>query len=82
MASRSRAPLRAPVVAAKPTAAPDKPYQPPSRAGKRGVTFYLEPETWKQLRMLSVTNDQPIGVLMEQAVQLLLNNEKRGRRAA
>lgn len=43
----------------------------PSREGKKGVTFYLPPAAWKQLKMLSVQRDRPVQDLMLDAVDLL-----------
>lgn len=43
----------------------------PSREGKKGVTFYLPPAAWKQLKMLSVQRDKPVQDLMLDAVDLL-----------
>jgi hypothetical protein len=45
--------------------------QAPSRAGKRGVTFYLPENEWKALRRLSVDADATLQDLMEEAVGLL-----------
>jgi hypothetical protein len=46
--------------------------QVPSRAGKRGVTFYLPEDEWKHLRRLAVDADATIQELMEEATGLLL----------
>jgi hypothetical protein len=67
MPNRQRAALRSPVVAP-----PTQGYKTPSRAGKRGVTFYLPAEQWRQLRRLAVDTDATIQSLMEDAVALLL----------
>ena len=45
-----------------------------SRAGKRGVTFYLPEDEWKALRRLSVDADATLQDLMEEAVGLLLSS--------
>jgi antitoxin-like ribbon-helix-helix protein len=44
----------------------------PSRAGRRGITFYVEPELWKQLRRLSLEIDKTLSELMEESAALLL----------
>lgn len=78
MAMKQRPALRPPVMAPKTQSAggPAKPYQAPSRAGKRGVTFYLEPEKWKRLRKLSVDAEATIQDLMEEAVGMLLDEHR------
>jgi hypothetical protein len=74
MTSKQRPALRAPVVAPKaaPATGGVSSYRAPSRAGKRGITFYLETPVWKQVRRLSVDADATIQDLMEEAVGLLL----------
>jgi hypothetical protein len=47
----------------------------PSRIGKRGVTFYLLVDEWKQLQWLSVDSGATIQKLMEEAVGLLFANK-------
>jgi hypothetical protein len=76
MANRQRAALRPPVMAPQATPAPQKSYQSPSRAGKRGVTFYLPEDEWRRLRVLSVNTDVPIQELMAEAVGLLFNRHR------
>ena len=74
MATRQRAALRPPVMKAQPTAqarGAGASRQAPSRAGKRGVTFYLPENEWKALRRLSVDADATLQDLMEEAVGLL-----------
>lgn len=80
MANRPRPPLRAPIVAAKTAPPAAKSYQAPSRTGKRGVTFYLPENEWKELRILSVHGDVSIQELMEEAVRLLFNAKLTGKR--
>ena len=48
--------------------------QPPSRIGKKGVTFYLEPIVVKQLRRLSVDEDTSLQALMVEATNLLFKS--------
>jgi hypothetical protein len=72
MANRQRVALRQPVMAPKAAAS----YQSPSRAGKRGVTFYLPQDEWKRLRRLSVDVDAPIQDLMAEAVGLLFSKHR------
>ena len=58
-------------------AADPKPSVPPSRQGKKGVTFYLEPPGWKELRNLSMDTETSAADLMVEATNLLF--EKYGR---
>ncbi len=44
-----------------------KPRQP-SRIGKRAVTFYVSPEAFRQLRVMSAVTDKSIQTLMEEAL--------------
>jgi hypothetical protein len=48
--------------------------QPPSRIGKKGVTFYLEPDAVKQLRTLSIDEDTTLQALMIEAANMLFKN--------
>jgi hypothetical protein len=70
MAIRQRAVLRPPVMT--PQAVQSSKNPGASRVGKRGVTFYLPEDEWKQLRRLSVDTDATIQDLMEEATGLLL----------
>ena len=45
--------------------------RPPSREGKRVVSTYLEPEAWKQLRLLSLNSERSTQALGEEAFNLL-----------
>jgi hypothetical protein len=72
MATRQRAAIKPPQAAQAPR--PAGPYQAPPRAGKRGVTFYLPEDEWKQLRRLSVDADATLQELREEAVGLLLSS--------
>jgi len=74
MATRQRTPLRPPVMTAQPPgqARAGGSRQAPSRAGKRGVTFYLPEDEWKALRRLAVDDDATLQDLMEEAVGLLV----------
>ena len=45
-----------------------------SRAGKKAVSYYLDPETFMQLKMLSVQTGKSLQLLNEEAVQLLLGH--------
>jgi len=77
MVNRQRAALRPPVMAPhQATPAAEKSYQSPSRAGKRGVTFYLPEDEWRQLRLLSVNTDASIQELMAEAVGLLFSRHR------
>lgn len=45
--------------------------RPPSRAGKRVLTVYLDPLAWKQLRQLALDTETSTQALGEEAVNLL-----------
>ena len=45
--------------------------RPPSRAGKRVLSVYLDPLAWKQLRQLALDVDTSTQALGEEAVNLL-----------
>ena len=47
---------------------------PPSRIGKKGVTFYLEPDAIRQLRMISIDEDTTLQALMVEAANLLFRS--------
>lgn len=47
---------------------------PPSRAGKKGVTFYLEPDAMKQLRSIGVEEDATLQGLMIEAANMLFRS--------
>ena len=48
--------------------------QPPSRIGKKGVTFYLKPDAIRQLRMISIDEDTTLQALMIEAANLLFHS--------
>lgn len=48
--------------------------QPPSRVGKKGVTFYLERDAAKQLRTIGVTEETTLQALMVEAVNMLFKS--------
>jgi hypothetical protein len=62
------------------TATPPQPrpttIRPPSRAGKRVLSIYLDPIAWKQIRQLALDSDTSTQALGEEAVNLLF--EKHG----
>jgi hypothetical protein len=63
--------------AEEPAAAPNPAtVRPPSRAGKRVLSIYLEPIAWKQIRQLALDNDTSTQALGEEAINLLF--EKHG----
>ncbi len=57
----------APATVPSPVAQTDKPRQQ-SRIGKRAVTFYVSPEAFRQLRVMSAVTDKSIQTLMEEAL--------------
>lgn len=50
---------------------------PPSRVGKKGVTFYMEPSAVKQLRTLSVDEDTTLQALMIEAANMLFKSRRK-----
>ncbi|MGC9271855.1 ribbon-helix-helix domain-containing protein, partial [Acidiphilium sp.] len=48
--------------------------QPPSRVGKKGVTFYLDPDAMKQLRGIGVEEDVTLQGLMIEAANMLFKS--------
>jgi hypothetical protein len=81
MATRQHAALRPPVMAPQAALATRR-YQAPSRAGKRGITFYLPPDQWRHLRRLAVDTDATMQDLMEEAIALLFTRHGVQRRPA
>ena len=45
--------------------------RPPSRAGKRVLSIYLDPLAWKQLRQLALDTETSTQALGEDAINLL-----------
>jgi hypothetical protein len=45
--------------------------RPPSRAGKRILSVYLDPLAWKQLRQLALDAETSTQALGEEAINLL-----------
>ena len=52
---------------------PPKPQtvRPPSRAGKRVLSIYLDPIAWKQIRQLALDTNTSTQALGEEAINLL-----------
>ncbi len=48
--------------------------RPPSRAGRTGVTFYLEPDAMKQLRFIGVEESSTLQGLMLEATNMLFKS--------
>ena len=55
--------------------------RPPSRAGKRVLSVYLDPLAWKQLRQLALDTETSTQVLGEEAVNLLFEKHRLSRSA-
>jgi hypothetical protein len=55
--------------------------RPPSRAGKRVLSVYLDPLAWKQLRQLALDTDTTTQALGEEAVNLLFAKHRLNRSA-
>lgn len=64
------------VVATPPTAPNPTTTRPPSRAGKRVLSIYLDPVAWKQIRQMALDSDTSTQALGEEAINLLF--EKHG----
>lgn len=47
---------------------------PPSRAGRKGVTFYLLPAATKQLRTIGLNEDASLQKLMLEATNMLFKS--------
>ena len=48
-----------------------KPTRAPSREGKKVVTFYVRPQTWRELHNIALDEGTSIQGLMHQALDLL-----------
>ena len=55
--------------------------RPPSRAGKRVLSIYLDPLAWKQLRQLALDTDTTTQALGEEAINLLFEKHRLNRSA-
>ena len=56
-----------------------KSVRPLSREGKRVLSIYLPPETWKQLRLLSLNLETSTQALGEEAINLLFEKHRLNR---
>jgi hypothetical protein len=66
--------MRAPDVIEASPAGHVKGQRAPSRVGKKGLTFYLEPPTMKKLRLIALDEETSLQALMTEAVNLLFKN--------
>jgi hypothetical protein len=55
--------------------------RPPSRAGKRVLSVYLNPLAWKQLRQLALDAETTTQALGEEAINLLFEKHRLNRSA-
>lgn len=55
--------------------------RPPSRAGKRVLSIYLDPIAWRQLRDLALDLETSTQALGEEAINLLFEKHHRNRSA-
>ena len=55
--------------------------RPPSRAGKRVLSIYLDPIAWRQLRDLALDLETSTQTLGEEAINLLFEKHRRNRSA-
>jgi hypothetical protein len=55
--------------------------RPPSRAGKRVLSIYLDPLAWKQIRQLALDIDTSTQALGEEAINLLFAKHGQNRSA-
>ena len=56
---------------AQPPASNPTTVRPPSRAGKRVLSIYLDPIAWKQIRQLALDTETSTQALGEEAINLL-----------
>jgi len=63
------------------TSSVPKSKRPPSRAGKRVLSVYLDPLAWKQLRQLALDTETSTQALGEEAVNLLFAKHRINRSA-
>ena len=59
---------------AGPAAIPRSTRRPPSRHGKKGVVFHVDPEIAKRLKLLAVEHDTSIEALGIEALSLLFKH--------
>ncbi len=76
VAAPNRPPAPAEIPAAKSVAA-----RAPSRAGRKGVAFWVEPEAGRQLRILAAEEGRTTQSLMEEALDMLFQNRGKYRLA-
>jgi len=55
--------------------------RPPSRAGKRVLSIYLDPLAWKQIRQLALDGETSTQALGEEAINLLFEKHRLNRSA-
>ena len=53
--------------------------RPPSRIGKKGVTFYLQPDAVKELHSIGLEEDRTLQALMIEAVNMLFKSRGRAK---
>jgi antitoxin-like ribbon-helix-helix protein len=85
-AAKSAAPIAeestaTPPVMELPATLPAGGKRPPSRAGKRVLSVYLDPIAWKQLRQLALDTDTSTQALGEEAINLLFEKHRMNRSA-
>jgi hypothetical protein len=76
VAALAPAPVAAPVPVAKPEAR-----RAPSRVGRKGVAFWIDPDAARQLRVMAAEEDRTTQSLMEEALDLLFANRGKNRLA-
>jgi hypothetical protein len=54
----------------------------PSRVGRKGVAFWVDPDAGRQLRILAAEEDRTVQSLMEEALDLLFRQRGRYRLAS
>jgi len=69
------------VIATPPPAPKPTTMRPPSRAGKRVLSIYLNPIAWKQIRQLALDSDTSTQALGEEAINLLFEKHALNRSA-
>jgi hypothetical protein len=48
----------------------------PSREGKRGISAFVEPPVWRELRLLAAVEDTSVRVLSEEAIVALIDTRR------
>jgi hypothetical protein len=76
--AKTRAPLTLnSLEVARSAPATTKPATPTGKGERRGQTLRLEPEAWRQLKLLGIDQNKPVHDLLLEAVNLLFDHYNR-----